>query len=103
MTERKEEICRDKTNNNNLLFNREEKNMKYAITYTNPGTYGWEETNTMLVECDRNPLDIGLEQLSRVLADFAGCDEQEARDILGNDSWYIRNCSDTDATIVTME
>lgn len=75
--------------------------MKYALTYTNPDEYSWGETNTMLIECDRNPLDIGLEELARVLADFSGYEEDKAREILGNDSWYIRNCSDTDATILT--
>ena len=74
--------------------------MKYALTYTNPDEYDWGETNTMLIECDVNPLDVGLEKLAQVLADYSGYDLVKAKEILGNDSWYIRNCDDTDATII---
>lgn len=74
--------------------------MKYALTYTDPNEYDWRETNTMLIECDVNPLDIGLDKLARVLADYSGFEEEKTREILGNDSWYIRNCADTDATII---
>ena len=69
--------------------------MRYALTITNPDTYAWGETDTFIIRTDTNPLDMGIKELSRVLIN-EGYDEDEAKEILGNDSWYIRNCDDID-------
>lgn len=75
--------------------------MRYALTFTNPNTYDWNETNTIILETPVNPLDMSLDNLAGVLAEKAGYDydKSEWSDILGNDSWYVRNCEDVDVDL----
>lgn len=75
--------------------------MRYALTFTHPETYAWEETDTIIIETDTNPLDINIDTFAGMLAECAGYDynKSEWSDILGNGSCYVRNCEDIDITI----
>ena len=79
--------------------------MRYALTFTNPETYDWNETDTIILETPKNPLDISLDTLAGVLAEKANYDydKSEWSDILANDSWYVRNCEDTDVDLWGVE
>lgn len=72
--------------------------MKYALTFTNPETYDWNETDTIIIDVPENPLDIKLDTLAGMLAEHVGRDyaKEEWSDILANDSWFVRNCDDVD-------
>ena len=72
--------------------------MKYALTFTNPETYDWNETDTIIIDTPKNPLDIELDTLAGMLAEHARYDytKEEWSDILANDSWFVRNCDDVD-------
>lgn len=75
--------------------------MKYALTFTNPETYDWNETNTIIINTPKNPLDVPLNDLAKALAasETSDYDEETWRNILGNDSWYVRNCDDLDVDL----
>lgn len=75
--------------------------MKYALTFTNPETYDWNETDTIIIDTPKNPLDVPLNDLTKALAVSGVRDYNEEgwKDILGNDSWYVRNCDDQDADL----
>lgn len=79
--------------------------MRYALTFTNPETYDWNETDTIILETPKNPLDISLDTLAGVLAEKANYDydKSEWSDILANDSWYVRNCEDADVDLWGVE
>lgn len=72
--------------------------MIYALTFTNPETYDWNETDTIIIDAPENPLNIKLDTLAGMLAEHARYDysKEEWSDILANDSWFVRNCDDVD-------
>lgn len=85
--------------------------MRYALVFTNPETYDWDETDMVIIESDTNPLDMDLDVLAAALAktnvheisresgECSGLTETEWKVRLGNNSWFIRNCDDVDCVI----
>lgn len=76
---------------------------KYALTFTHPDNYNWEGVDTLIIECDKNPLDLPLDTLAEAIANTGQyADAYSVEDwkvILGNDSWFVRNCDDVDVKI----
>ena len=75
--------------------------MKYALTFTNPENYDWNETDTIIIDSPINPLDIEKRKLVKALTEskYNDYDENEWWDILANDSWFVRNFEDVDVDL----
>lgn len=85
---------------------------KYAIVFTNPATFDWDDTDVMIIQSDTNPLDMDIKVLASALANVdgheisresgecSGLTKEEWEVILTEGSWFVRNCDDVDCTIV---
>lgn len=78
---------------------------KYALTFYDPNHGTLDSVDTLIVECDTNPLDIPTDVLAKEIAHSAVYEglysEEDLQEILSNsDAWLIlRNCDDVDVKI----
>lgn len=79
--------------------------MRYALTFTNPETYDWNETDTIIIESNTNPIDMDIKKLANLISAntrYYGV-EKDWIATLGNDSWFVRNCDDVDLDLTVYE
>lgn len=73
--------------------------MKYAITYALDDT--WQSVDTLLVECENNPLDMPIEEIADIFEAY-GIETSRAKELAkDSDYWFIRNTNDTDVNNTT--